>query len=187
MGKNYSESLKEKIQHYLADQEWHFWFNEETGAFEFILNLQGIIRDVKYFIDVWENDFIVYAICPFGVDSDDHKQMENMSLFLSMANYGLRNGNFELDVRDGEIRYKSFMECKNMELSFEAIDICVSVPAMMFERYVRGIMSIILNNASAVDAISLCEDSYSSMKDREEEEATEEDPDPDDDPDIPVQ
>ena len=32
-----------------------------------------------------------------------------------MANYGLANGNFDIDVSDGEVRYKTYVNCKDMK------------------------------------------------------------------------
>lgn len=34
--------------------------------------------------------------------------------YITGANYGLRNGNFEMDVEDGEIRYKVYVNVKGM-------------------------------------------------------------------------
>ena len=81
-----------------------------------------------------------------------------MAQFLCRANYGLRNGNFELDVRDGEIRYKVFQNCSggvvpNEEIVRDSIYVCAS----MFEHYSQGIVGIIYGGLDAKEAIDLCE------------------------------
>ncbi len=183
MAKDYSRKIQTVIDNFLRDDDWNYSFHEENGVFEFGLSLRGVIKSVKYIVDVWENDFMVYAVCPFGVDQDNPFQISNMSMYLTMVNYGLRNGNFELDVRDGEIRYKCFVECKNMVLSPEAVEVNISIPAMMYDRYGRGIVNILVNDATAEEAISLCEDRHYGGRRLEERDLMEEP----DDSDIPPQ
>ena len=74
------------------------------------------------------------------------------------ANYGLRNGNFELDMRDGEIRYKVFVDCDGVIPSREVIKGSIIIPAMMFERYSPGILDVVFKGVSAAEAIGQCEE-----------------------------
>ena len=36
-----------------------------------------------------------------------------MMKYLTLANYGVVNGNFEMDLSDGEIRYKSYVDARS--------------------------------------------------------------------------
>lgn len=69
--------------------------------------------------------------------------MAIMAEFICRANYGLKNGNFELDMRDGEIRYKSFVDCEGLTPTTEMVRNSIHCPAAMFDRYGDGIVDII--------------------------------------------
>lgn len=137
----YSKEITTAINNFLNEDDWHFSFDEQRGLFNFGLNLKSKIKHIKYIVEVQEDEFLVYAVSPIG------------------ANYGLKNGNFELDMRDGEIRYKSFVSCGGITPTPEMIKRSIYCPATMFEQYGDGIVDIILGNATAKSAIEKCEKS----------------------------
>lgn len=114
---------------------------------------------MNYIIDVKEDEFIVYAISPLGADDDDKKMMSTMADFLCRTNYGLKNGNFELDMRDGEIRYKIFVDCESIIPTTEIVRNSIYCPAAMFDQYGVGIVDIIFGSTTAKEAIAKCEKS----------------------------
>ena len=81
-----------------------------------------------------------------------------MVKYLTMANYGLANGNFELDVRDGEIRYKTYVNCKGLEsLPGQIIKDSILVGWYMMERYGNGIAAIAMGFSDAETEIKKAE------------------------------
>lgn len=157
--KAYSKSIANVINSFLTEDDWHFSFDDQRGLFKFGLNLKGRIKKVSYVIDVKDDEYVVYAISPLGADDDDDKMMATMADFLCRANYGLKNGNFELDMRDGEIRYKSFVDCAGVTPTTEMVHNSIYCPAAMFDRYGAGIVDIIFGNTTAKEAIAKCEKS----------------------------
>jgi len=164
MKKNdYSEALVSEINAFLKDDDWNFSFDEEKGFFKFGLTLKCKIKKVNYTVMVHDSSFTVYAVSPIGADQTDKVMMQRMAEFVCRANYGLRNGNFELDMRDGEIRYKSFVDCNNLVPSREVIKTSIYCPATMFEKYAPGIIEIIFNDVEAKEAVDRCEKSTMDM------------------------
>ena len=155
--RTYSKSIANAINNFLTEDEWNFSFDEQRGLFKFGLCLKGKIKKISYVVDVKEDEYIVYAISPLGVDDDDEKMMASMAEFICRANYGLKNGNFELDMRDGEIRFKSFVDCEGITPTLEMVKNSIHCPAAMFDRYGVGIVDIIFGNTTAKDAIAKCE------------------------------
>lgn len=155
--RTYSKSIANAINNFLTEDEWNFSFDEQRGLFKFGLCLKGKIKKISYVVDVKEDEYIVYAISPLGVDDDDEKMMASMAEFICRANYGLKNGNFELDMRDGEIRFKSFVDCEGITPTLEMVKNRIHCPAAMFDRYGVGIVDIIFGNTTAKDAIAKCE------------------------------
>lgn len=157
--RTYSTSIANAINNFLTEDDWHFSFDNQCGLFKFGLCLKGRIKKINYIVDVKVDEYVVYAISPLGADDDDEKMMAAMSEFVCRANYGLKNGNFELDMRDGEIRYKSFVDCNGITPTMEMVRNSIYCPATMFERYGTGIVDIIFGNTTAKEAIAKCEKS----------------------------
>lgn len=155
--KEYSRELAEAVKQFLVDDDWGYTFDEERGLFKFALRMKSKIQTIRYTVAVKDDELLVYGICPIGADSDDEKMMKQMSEFICRANWGLRNGGFEFDFRDGEIRYKSFIDCEGIIPSTEIIKNSVYVMATMYKRYAAGITAIIFTETSAKDAFDMCE------------------------------
>lgn len=156
---NYSNEIASVVKQFLTDDDWHYSFDEEHGIFDFGLRVRSKIQKIKYFIDVEEDEMVVYGICPIGADCDDEKMMAQMAEFICRANFGLKNGCFEFDFRDGEIRYKSFIDCNEVLPSTEVVKNSIHCTAAMYKRYAAGITSIIFTGNSAKEAIAMCEKS----------------------------
>ena len=154
----YSKEIAAVIDTFLTNDDWKYYFDEDKGQFRFGLRIDGKIKNIQYIVAVHRDSFSVFAISPINADEDNQEEITAMAQFLCQANYGLRNGNFELDVRDGEIRYKVFQNCSgglvpNEEIVRNSIYVCAS----MFERYSQGIVGIIYGGLGAKKAIDLCE------------------------------
>ena len=155
---NYSEDIASEIRGFLLDDDWKFDFDDERGIFRFGVNIDGKMKHVNYFVPVREDSYTVYATSPVSADVDDDDVMRNTAEFVCRANYGLRNGNFEVDMRDGEVRYKVFVDCDGGQLpTREIIRGSIIIPAMMFERYSPGLLDVIFKGAKAAEAIVQCE------------------------------
>lgn len=159
MTKNYSMEIANEINNFLLKNDWRFFFDEERGVFRFGLRLKNKIKTINYIIYTENKYYLVYAVSPIGADSDDYEMMARMAEFICRANYGLTSGDFELDMRDGEIRYKSYVDCDGIIPTEEMIRESIYCPAAMFERYAPGIFDIIFGNSTAIDAVDKCEKS----------------------------
>lgn len=154
----YSRSVAKAIHDFLTEDEWHFTFDEETGRFEFGLNLECKLKKVSYLIKVTEDHYIVYARLFIGVETGDTERMARMAEFVCRANYGLYNGCFELDMDDGEIRYKCYVDCDEGAVPAKAIvGNSIYIPAVMLKRYGNGIADIIFSDVDAKTAVEKCE------------------------------
>ncbi len=154
---NYSAEIASVIKSYLKEDDWHFSFDEESGLFRFGLSLSSKLKKINYIVDVKKDEYIVYAIAPIGADEEDKMMMAAMAEFICRANYGLPHGNFELDMRDGEVRFKCFVDCEGITPSKDMVQNSIHCPAAMFKRYGSGIVDIIFGNATAKEAVEKCE------------------------------
>lgn len=155
--KTYSKAIANAIKSYLKEYDWHFSFDEETGMFRFELSLTSKIKKINYIVDVKEDEYIVYAIVPIGADEEDERAMANMAEFICRANYGLKNGNFEFDMCDGEIRYKCYVDCESIIPPKEIVRNSIHCPATMLKHYSSGIVDMLFGNITAKEALEKCE------------------------------
>ena len=153
----YSDKIVNVVKQFLEEDDWHYSFNEETGIFRFGLKIRSKIQNISYVIDVHDDEFVTYGMCPIGVDREDLEMMTQMAEFICRANYGLKNGCFEMDWRDGEIRFRSYVDCENLLPSTTVVKNSVHCTAAMIKRYAPGIVDIIFGGAKAEDAITRCE------------------------------
>ena len=155
----YSQNIANAITEDLTNNDWSFSFNDEKGVFEFGITIGGKIRKVNYLIRISDNEYIVYLTSPIGADKNNERMMAAMAEFVCRANYGLKYGNFEFDMRDGEIRFKSFVDCSAITPTQEMVRNSIHYPAGIFDNYCDGILGIIFGDMSAKEAVDQCEGS----------------------------
>ena len=154
---NFSVEIASIFGAFLKTDDWSYRFDKEDGVFYFTLNLHNKLKNLEYRARIHNDSFCVYAICPICADVENPEERAAMAEFICRANYGLRYGNFEFDVRDGELRFKIFVDCDKKLPSPEVVKNSVYIPALLFERYAPGILAILFNGASAEEAIELSE------------------------------
>lgn len=88
---------------------------------------------------------IVYSVVPFNVPQE---RRTGVAEYLTRANYGLQIGNFELDLDDGEVRFKTSLDVKGAELTRELVDRAIVMNLHAMNRYVGGIAALV-GDASA--------------------------------------
>ena len=157
MGTNYSRQIAGAVNDFLEGDDWNFSFDRDKGMFTFNLTIKSKMKKVKYYIDIKDDRFVVYAVLPISADTDDPAMMREMAEFLHRANYGLLCGNFEFDFRDGEIRYKAFVDCDGIIPTKAMIRNSIYLTKLMFDRYAPGLEKIIFMGGRAKEAIQMCE------------------------------
>ncbi len=102
-----------------------------------------------------QHQFVFYSICPIKVPENKRSAICE---YLARANYGLIIGNFELDLRDGEIRYKTSIDVEGENLTPALVKNLVYANLSTMDRYLPGIMGVIYGNLLPEQAISQVED-----------------------------
>ena len=150
-----TEEIIDAVRDFLDEDNWRYEFEAEKNLVRFNVTLSCKLKDIRCVIDFGENYYIVYSISRINADKDAPQEMLK---YLTMANYGLRNGNFEMDVRDGEVRYKCYVNCDGIEsLSKGIIEDSVKIPCAMFDRYGNGIAALAMGFSDADTEIKKAE------------------------------
>jgi hypothetical protein len=135
---------------FFEENEWHFVrIPNET-----VLSMGVSGKNGKWncYAQVKEQQeqFVFYSVCPVNAHDD---KLPAVTEFITRANYGLIIGNFELDLRDGEIRYKTSIDVEGDSLSRALLEQLVYANLTIIDRYLPGLMSVIYGNISPEDAI----------------------------------
>jgi len=149
------EQIVNAVRDWLDDDDWHYDYLAEKQLITMGINLKSKIKSAKIFVDFKDDCYLVYVYPPLNGDKEN---LTELTKYLTMANYGLRNGNFEIDVNDGEIRYKTFVNCCGLDsLSEDVIRDSICVGCAMVDRYGDGIAALALGFSDAETEIRKAE------------------------------
>ncbi|MCB6991392.1 YbjN domain-containing protein [bacterium 210820-DFI.6.38] len=142
------------IKSFFENNDWKYNFNDKDKVFSAGIDMGNILGNVRMVILLEDNFYNVYMVMNSKVEE---KYFPVVAEFLHRANYGLKDGNFEMDYRDGEIRYKSFVNFKNIDVSEEVVGESIIVGAAMIDRYGKGLLKLMLGDGSPEECIKFCE------------------------------
>ena len=149
------EQMVDAVRDWLDGDDWHYEYIAEKQLIKMGISLKSKIKSGTIFIDFKEDCYLVYLYAPISGDKDN---LGELTKYLTMANYGLPNGNFELDVDDGEIRYKTYVNCDELEtLPDQIIKDSIYVGCVMMDRYGDGIAALALGFSDAETEINKAE------------------------------
>jgi len=159
---DYSDQIANSINRLFKQMDLHYDFDKENGRFSYNVYVDCRLQSIRTVIHVYDEFFIVYAYCPIKADIRDEAMMNAVSEFINRANYGMCTGNFEFDFRDGEIRYKIYVNCEDgvmpsKELLGYNIFYC---PYMRLETYADGLLNVMFGGMSAQEAVDKCEQQH---------------------------
>jgi len=121
-----------------------------------IVMIRGKNGQFNLVIQVREDDqqLVAYSVNP---STTSLERLDEMAIFVTLANYGIFIGNFELDMRDGEVRYKASYALFNETLSDEALAALIQHSVGTFDQYAPGIRAVAEGTISARAAIARIE------------------------------
>lgn len=94
-----------------------------------------------------QQQFVFYSVCPVKVPKSKRRAIAE---FLTRVNFGTIIGNFELDMTDGEIRYKTSIDVAGDPLSSTLIKRLIYVNVLMMDDYLPGIREVL--NGKTIEA-----------------------------------
>jgi hypothetical protein len=139
---------------WLAEDGWHPDLLDDKLAYR--VGFSGSNGDYRCFATIHEQYelMVFYAVAANRIPEERRGEA---ALFMARANYGLRIGNFELDVNDGEIRYKSSLDFEGAELTPSLIRNAIYPAVRTLDRYMPGILAVAFGGKSAEEAIGAIE------------------------------
>lgn len=147
--------IANKIKEFLDEDKWKYRYAEDDKVFITGVNVGSIEGNIKIYIFVKKEGYTVYEIMNNRAEAERYS---SISEYLHRANYGLRDGNFEFDYNEGEIRYKTYVNCNGMEdISNKIIQDSIYVGLAMIQRYGKGLLKVMLGIETPLEAINEAE------------------------------
>ncbi len=147
------KSLFERVAGYLDANDWRHDADTEKGYFSMGCRIKE--ASVRVIIDVYESDdwrrLLTFSTYPVMVP--EHRRSAVVEA-LTRINYQLIYGNFEMDLADGEIRFRTVVEAEK-ELDDAMIDRVLNANLSSADRYFAALMTITYGNASPATVIDL--------------------------------
>ena len=151
------------VKDVLESNGYKYRFHEEDNKFTLGFNLsRSKLKscDITVYVrPVNDNENYCRALLAYGsiAVSADKESMDRVCEYITRANYGLTIGNFELDHRDGEIRYKVSWNVRDALPGDDAVDDLWAIPVAMFNKYGDGLLAVNMGFSSVDDAIAKAE------------------------------
>ncbi len=137
------------VMSFFEEDNWEYQrSNDEVLLMQFRAE-HALLRCVAQ-VEPTQEVFLFYSM--LGVYVPEPKR-EKVALFLTRANYGMRVGNFEMDLEDGEVRFKTSLVASGAEATSEMVRRIVYYNLAMMDKYYAGMMRVVFADITPEEAI----------------------------------
>ncbi len=149
------EAIIDAVRDHLDEEDWHYEYDAEDPCIKAGIKLKCKLKSARMVIRFRDTDYNVIMISPISADP---QSIGEVLRYTAMANYGLANGNFEVDVEDGEIRYKTYVNCDGLDaLPDVVIEDSIGIAWAMMNRYGDGYAALAMGFSDADSEIKKAE------------------------------
>ena len=151
---SYSRAIRDAIIAFLKEDDWHYEMDEEREVIKMGLNLDNKLKNSRILIDLRDDKYMVYFSVPLNTDESERPEMARL---LNRINYGLMFGCFEMDEKDGEVRFRYSVDCDGAVPTSAMVRHSLYRPAMTLDKYGNAIVQVLMGVATAEEAYSLAQ------------------------------
>ena len=126
-------------------------FEEQAGCgvFTFRTKLHCRMQTAQMTVLVREDNFSTLTAIPLAADKNSRLAVAE---YLTRVNFNMRNGNFELDMETGEIRFKTYVHVGGGRPDRGATRLAVMLPFLMLDRFGDGLLEVLFGFKSPREA-----------------------------------
>jgi hypothetical protein len=139
------------VADFLTDDGWKYTILEDdSDLLALNLSFKGHHGSWQCFAIVDEDKHWLrfYSILPIHVPDDKRLAMAE---FITRANYGLMLGNFEMDLNDGEVRFKTSVDAEGGSMGPRMIDNLMRSNLITMDRYFLGLMGVLYSERTPAE------------------------------------
>lgn len=138
--------MLEILKAFFQGEGFKFEADEENNVLTFFVsgrdgNWMSLAR-----ADGENGQFVFYSVIPNRVPPEARGQVME---FITRANYNLLMGNFEMDVEDGEVRFKTGIDISGDRLTAELVKNVVYFNLIAMDNYLENLMKVMFGGMPA--------------------------------------
>lgn len=141
------------IKDFLKSQQWQFTQVKDKNILLF--GIGGKNGNFQCVVDLGEEEeerFSFFSVCgPYTPAEKRHGMLE----LLNALNYRLFFGNFEMDMEDGEIRFRTSIPFKNIDLNPKYIEELMMTNIFAMDQSLESIVGLMFGDMSIEKALEL--------------------------------
>ena len=147
----YSNELATSLREILSAAGINATFEDrdEFGVFTIRMKLTCKLQSAQVMVLVREDNFSALALIPLTADENTRLAVAE---YLTRVNYNMRNGNFELNMETGEIRFKTYVHVGDGPVDKKAAHLAVMMPFLMLNRFGDGLLEVLFGFRSPREA-----------------------------------
>jgi hypothetical protein len=150
------QSLETCLLDFFAQEQWNYEQLEQRDPKVFQFPFKG--QSGEWQCQAWlrESNYQILLYSYLPVRIADARRAE-VSEFITRANYGLVIGNFELDLSDGELRFKTSLDVEGSSIDTALIKQLCYANVLTMDKYLPGLIAVLDNGVPPESAIQQVE------------------------------
>ena len=152
----YSQPIADMLRELFAVSGINAAFEEKPGCgiFTIRMKLRCRLQTAQMLVLVREDNFSTLTTIPLAADENNRLAVAE---YLTRVNFNMRNGNFELNMEDGEIRFKTYVHVGASQPDLGAARLAVMLPFLMLDRFGDGLLEVLFGFKSPREAFEAVE------------------------------
>ncbi|HEX9037594.1 MAG TPA: YbjN domain-containing protein [Ktedonobacterales bacterium] len=148
------DRLIDTVIQYLEEDDWKFTRMEGEDTVVLTFNCANATYICYAQAREAQQQVVFYTIYP--VRAPEEKRLLAAE-FTVRVNYGLVLGNLELDMNDGEVRYKTSVDIAEGRLSLQALRSLMQTNLSTADRYYPAFVAMLYSNVTPAEAVTNAE------------------------------
>ncbi|MBT5851626.1 MAG: YbjN domain-containing protein [Acidimicrobiaceae bacterium] len=156
-----SGPIRQALEEFFAEQGWPFADTAVPDVLE--TRYGGRTTDWICLAEIREATYqlLFYSIVAERAPAERRTEVAE---YTTRANFGLAVGNFELDMNDGEIRFKTSLDVEGAAITKHLVQQIVNANVVVTDLYLPGLLGVLRGQIDPVTAIGMVEPQPDSPK-----------------------
>ncbi len=135
--------IQDSVEAFLARTEWGYERHPEEASLAVQIGGDNGRFTLYIEIDETRKQLVAYALCPVRCP---HEKRAAMAELTARANWGLVLGNFDLDMDDGDIRFKTSADVEPYAFTPDCCAPILFPNVLTMDRYLPALMGVIYSD-----------------------------------------